>query len=372
MNKEELVKRDSSLDIVRIFALFCVISVHSFLNSGFYKLQTVATVPHFLLVTIRSFLMICVPLFIVLTGYLVNKKTLSKKYYKGIVKILLIYFLASTVNVIYQLIRGAKLTFSDIFFGFLSFKNAPYSWYIEMYIGLFLLIPFLNLIYNNLKNKKQKQVLIFTLIFLTALPSIFNIWDFKTENWFANPSISSTYQKLIPAWWVKIYPFTYYFIGCYLSEFKVEIKKRYLLILLTLQTLFAGGFNFYRSFGTKFIQEYWANYWSIFTVITTVLVFLLITNIDTHKWNLKLKAFIKYFSSLTLCTYLVSSVFDNLFYEKLAIAVPVIKNRMIYLPLMIIIVFLSSSALSAVVNLICSGIMKLPQLFKKGVKKVDE
>ena len=30
-----------------------------------------------------------------------------------------------------------------------NFTACPNAWYLEMYIGLFLLIPFLNIIYNN-------------------------------------------------------------------------------------------------------------------------------------------------------------------------------------------------------------------------------
>ena len=29
--------------------------------------------------------------------------------------------------------------------------------------------------------------------------------------------------SLIPDWWIGIYPLTYYFIGCYLKEYKVTI-----------------------------------------------------------------------------------------------------------------------------------------------------
>ena len=62
-------KRSPAADIIRIFAFFCVVSVHFFLNSKFYDYPTEGKT--MLVMTIcRSFFMICVPLFLLLSGYL--------------------------------------------------------------------------------------------------------------------------------------------------------------------------------------------------------------------------------------------------------------------------------------------------------------
>mgnify|MGYP000183442649 CR=1 FL=1 len=71
---EKLCKRDSRLDLIRIFSLFCVAGIHFFLNSGFYS-QMVSGKRMFIMCIFRSFFIICVPMFITLTGYLMNKKT---------------------------------------------------------------------------------------------------------------------------------------------------------------------------------------------------------------------------------------------------------------------------------------------------------
>lgn len=83
MGKRE---RNYSYDIIRIFALFSVISVHFFLNSGFYK-ELVFGREMLIMTTMRSFFMICVPLFLMLSGALVYRKTLEKRYYTGIISI---------------------------------------------------------------------------------------------------------------------------------------------------------------------------------------------------------------------------------------------------------------------------------------------
>lgn len=70
-------KRNINLDIIRSIAVFSVLSVHFFLNNGFYT-EIIKGKRMFVMFTMRTAFMICVPLFAILTGYLMNKKILSK------------------------------------------------------------------------------------------------------------------------------------------------------------------------------------------------------------------------------------------------------------------------------------------------------
>ena len=70
-------KRNINLDIIRSIAVFSVLSVHFFLNNGFYT-EIIKGKRMLVMFTMRKAFMICVPLFAILTGYLMNKKILSK------------------------------------------------------------------------------------------------------------------------------------------------------------------------------------------------------------------------------------------------------------------------------------------------------
>ena len=94
MNK--LVKRNPAMDFIRCFAFFSVVSVHFFLNNGFYSQELIGK-RMYLMTCMRHFFMVCVPLFLVLTGYLMRKKQLSKKYYLKGTKTISIYILACLV-----------------------------------------------------------------------------------------------------------------------------------------------------------------------------------------------------------------------------------------------------------------------------------
>ena len=124
----------------------------------------------------------------------------------------------------------------------LDFSADSYAWYIEMYIGLFLIIPFLNILWNNLNDVGRKWLII-TLLGLTALPSLLNCWDLLSLG-----DKTRVYSAIVPDYWETLYPITYYFLGAYLKE---ETKKFFLLkesiILLGLMIVF-GLFNYYRSY----------------------------------------------------------------------------------------------------------------------------
>ena len=98
---------------------------------------------------------------------------------------------ASLACMIFKAVHNNEpLSLKSFILGTLDFTGANYSWYIEMYIGLFLLVPFLNLAYNKLKNKRQKQVLVLTLVFLTIIPTLFNIFNFDNPAWWSDPKTS--------------------------------------------------------------------------------------------------------------------------------------------------------------------------------------
>lgn len=214
------------MDIIRLFALFTVISVHFFLNNEFYN--TVVDCPRmYVMVAMRTFFMICVPLFLVLSGYLLKNKKPTKQYYSKLFYTVGIYVLASFACGAYDFIKSPEtFSFMGTVWGIFNFTTANYSWYVEMYIGLFLLIPFLNLLYNNLETQKQKLWLLGTMLILTAVPTFLNSFQILNFDWWLNPASNANYDFIFPDHWISIYPVTYYFIGCYLRDCPIKLPPR--------------------------------------------------------------------------------------------------------------------------------------------------
>ena len=326
------------LDIVRCFALFCVIGVHFFLNTGFYDV-TIVGIGMYFLVLVRNFFMICVPLFLILSGYLLKNKEVSTSYYLRIIPILGVYLLASFVCSLYRFVfLPEEFSVTSTIAGLFGYYAAPYGWYIEMYIGLFLLIPFLNILYKHIPTKKFKRVFILSLVLLSGGSSLVN--DFF---------------PLFPGYWTCIYPITFYFIGCYLAEYPIKLKPLFNLVLIAVAFLISGSVSYFFSYGSVFQYGQWQEHYSILTTLQTVLVFTFIMQGNCSRISTKISKILSYVSNCCLGAYLVSWVFDSIFYGLLNSYQPTVFDKAKFFVPVTIAVYICSLILSAVLN----GVYKL-------------
>ena len=333
----KLAKRNINIDLIKSIAVYLVISVHFFAHIKLY--QIIIGWDNYIAIYFRTLFMVCVPLFIITTGYLMKNKELSKKYYFGILRVIIIYALDGILFNIYRHIYyGEVLTIKHTINVILSF-DVGYSWYIEMYLGLFLLIPFLNIIFNNLKNHKEQIILIITMLVLTAFPGLLNI-D----------------KELLPAWWTRLYPITYYFIGCYLKDNKIVINKILNIALIICTVTISAHINTDMSEGQHFVCDLFNDWGSILIVIPAVLMFIFFLNINLENINNKIKRIIAKISELSLGIYLTSAIVDDLLYFNYY---SVIKLRSVLGYFKIVpLVFILSTSLALIINIIYKLINK--------------
>lgn len=358
-------KRDVNADLIRCVAVFSVVSVHFLLNTGFYSVPVEGPLMLFMCM-VRSLFMVCVPLFMILSGYLMWQKKLSAAYYKGLFKTVEIYILASAACQLFKyFVQGEAVTLRSAILGILDYDAANYAWYIEMYMGLFLMIPFLNVLYHGLENKRQKQMLVCTMMILTLLPKMLNNFNWSLEGWWASPSVSESYDPIVPGFFTAMYPVTYYFIGAYLREYGLKIRKCWNLLLLLLAVMVFGCYNYWRSDQGSFV---WASNstWGGENLITATILFVFLMNVRTEKWPALLKELLGYISKISLGIYLVSWIFDRIIYDgyvKALISVP--QDRWKYYPIVVPVIFTGALGCSAFLYLIRDGLHKLARKMHK-------
>lgn len=311
--------RVPELDLIRIFALFCVISVHFFLNTEYYYVFLVGG-RLYIATLMRTFFMICVPLFLMLSGYLMRHKTATKKYYTKLIRIIGEYVLACLVCMAYRAIKsgGSAADVMKTFFlqslGILSFESARYSWYVEMYIGLFLLIPYLNVLYNGLQEKRKKQYLILTMLLLSGIPEVVNSVRFSLP-WEMIYNDPAEFLTILPDWWTNIYPITYYFLGAYLNEYPLKLSRGKAGLLIAAVIVVAGTYNFVLNAGEAFLYAPWQDHQSLLAVVQSVLVFHFLLRLDLRWIRPGGQKVLSCLSDLCFCAYLVSYVFDQCIYR---------------------------------------------------------
>ena len=194
-----MTKREPGLDLVRCVALLCVVVFHFFLyNYYYYQPQTGLSMV--MAGGVRWLSTSCIGLFLMLTGYLQSTRTDIRRCWQGILPVLLGYVLAAAVSIpVRHFFLGEVRSLEEWGCVFLEFGGVSYGWYVEMYVGLALLMPFLN---RAMSQFDDRMMLLFAgvLLAITALPG-------------ATPLI------LAPDHWRSIYPLTYYVLGAVVRRY---------------------------------------------------------------------------------------------------------------------------------------------------------
>lgn len=252
------MKRQPGIDLVRCVGLLFVASLHQFLYNGFYS-QPQTGILMWSADTWRWLFFCCNGIFMMLTGYLKSSKPFKKGYFRGLVPVLIGYVLCCFIIFPFQSqLITEELTFREWMEKLVGFGN--YAWYVEMYIGLILFSPVLNLALANIKEDKQLIALAGLMIFLTALPS-------------ATPLI------LVPDFWTGFYPVTYYVIGAVICRLQPKVKWWQGLggaMLVCMGLAVVSIVTTDRGFSSGFTQGY-GGFWT--TVVTTC-VFLGLYRVD--------------------------------------------------------------------------------------------
>ena len=117
--------RYAGIDIIKIVALIFVVTVHSFLHTGFYS--TPMTVEFGLFqIFFRWAAFCCVPLFMTVTGYLMCRKKLEPGFYAGVLRVLVIYILISIINVMGQVVYNKATEGTETVIDMAQFGNGIY------------------------------------------------------------------------------------------------------------------------------------------------------------------------------------------------------------------------------------------------------
>ena len=111
--KGSFSQRICGLDLIRVVAIFFVISLHFFDWNTPYRSAIFSGMSLFIQGALNAIFLVAVPLFLMLTGYLNINKTPTKKYYRGMIRVLVAYLLLSIITIIFRTYYlGEVLSFS--------------------------------------------------------------------------------------------------------------------------------------------------------------------------------------------------------------------------------------------------------------------
>lgn len=296
-------ERKFGLDLIRAIAICSIMLVHfiSFSGGVGRDLRSISWVCY---AFIRYFSAIGVPLFLLLTGFLQTGRNADKKHYSSIIPVLVSYFVISIINVLTESIAFNKdFSLYKFVVSLFDFEYG-YAWYVEMYLGLFLIIPFLNILYRNI-DKLQKLLLIGTLSFITFIPSALQYFR-----------IADTTLELVPDFFMNLYPLSLYFIGAYIGEYKPTPKKLICFCVLGLTLIFEVALCYFGS-STEYAWWLFNNNASLPHIICAVSLFLALWNVGEIRF---IKTPVTWVSKASFEMYLISYITDLLCYSFLTIS----------------------------------------------------
>lgn len=286
-------KRQPGIDLFRCMGLLFVTGLHAFLYNGFYS--EIQSSPSLWGANCFRWLFSgCNGMFMLMTGYLKTRKPFCRDYYRGLWTVLAGYAVVCAVSFP---VRYFLLGETDGWFTwlnrFLTFEG--YAWYIEMYIGLMLLSPVLNLAMDQLREPKQLYWLAGTMFLLTALPTL-------------------TPLHLLPDYWTGLYPLTYYTLGAVIRRLEPKLPRRYGLIGAAATAVLMGTLSSLTASGGTFVDGFAQGGFS--GCLTTVMITFLFLGVYRLPLGQKTARILAWLSDGVFEGYLLSRLLDVWVYDQ--------------------------------------------------------
>lgn len=159
--------RNSNIELLRILCIINIILHHSFYHSDFSNV-TLQNFNYLILYLIEVLGTISNDIFILITGYYVVN---SKVKLRNIIKLVLeSIFYSYAIMIIYTIING-KVD-ANIIINSLTPIMHNSNWFITCYILLYISIPFINILIQNLNKKQYSYMLFIAITIFSILPSL--------------------------------------------------------------------------------------------------------------------------------------------------------------------------------------------------------
>ena len=284
-------KRESGLDLLRCFATFLVVLGHSYLSNG-YTITPQVGISMWLAGSFQLMGRCSVGIFLMLTGYLQWRKTDWRSCYRGLPTVLMSYFIVSAISIpIRHFVFGDVQSLTTWMQRLFGYGGAYYGWYVEVYVGLTLLTPFLNV---GLKHLSNKQLFSFSavLLFLSALPGL-------------------TPWIVVPSFFVNLYPISYYVLGVIIRRVQPRIKPIFGILAALTSALLMGAITVLSTDG-YFAQAMTWSFGDLGMVVVSAGLFIGLYRTKLPQWLGRVFAFL---ASGCFGAYLLSHLLDATCYK---------------------------------------------------------
>lgn len=243
-------KRYSNIELIRIVLTLMIITLHYFNKNmgGVIENLTLQDTNYYIAQAITSICIISVNVFIIITGFFLCDKN-SIKIRKVVNLYVIAFFYNLVFEVIYIIINKVNISI-NVILDFVKQNIDGAIWFVIIYGILYLLIPYINKLINNITKRELQILIIIGVIF-------FSIWP----TFISNVTVKDSGYGIINF-------ITLYLIGSYIKKYldtNIKIGKCWAIFIICTITTFIIGIFAQRAF----------IYNSIFNIIASTCFFLI-------------------------------------------------------------------------------------------------
>ena len=262
--------RQYGIDLLRILSMFMIVALHVLEHGGVLNSCPQYSVNFYISWLLNTLAYCAVDLFAMISGYVLIRNEFN--YFKIIPLWLNVFFYSFLIACIFHFLPNYNISIGKIIRGCFPILTKEY-WYFTAYFGLFLFIPFLNKLLNNL-TKIEHCMLCITIIILFSLSSLIFLKRFDSFGIGGGYNIQWLLCMYIIGAYIKLYPINLSKIKCifiYLtSVFLAWLPK----IIIPV---------FYNIFGIKLNIDLFIDYTSIFVISSAASLLLLFSKIEIKR-----------------------------------------------------------------------------------------
>lgn len=277
---EQKEKRNIGIDILRILSMLMIVILHYLGKGEFLTNDRNGIIEN----CIKSLCIVAVNCYVLISGYFLIESHFT---WKKVLKLWGETLFYSVFIYILLIITGLhSFTIKEAIQSFFPIITKEY-WFVNVYLLMYILSPFINILIKHLKKEEFKKLIIILLIAFCVMPSVLpQNMNFDTTNGYGI------------IWFIVLY-----FIAAYIKLYKKEEQKleyRYIVIYFILSMIIAASrILIYPIKQTTLMYHY--NFILVF--LSSLCLFLFFKNIQIKKE--KLVKGITYVSSLTFGVYLI-------------------------------------------------------------------
>ncbi|WP_056974134.1 acyltransferase [Holzapfeliella floricola] len=350
-----IIKRVYYLDILRIMAIIAVIMIHVSSQSLYYT----ADVRSFTWQSLNfwdAMMRWCVPIFVMISGALFlnpkRKLNLKKLFQKNIAKIAYLTIFWHIAYGIFNYFEVGSLREAIV----TMIEGYSHLWFLHMLLGLYVLIPLLRKITEDIKLTRYFWAL--ALIFTFLLPTLSECYENLAIYQTMPHAIKVIFDSIAISFSRIYFNFTlgfsaYFVAGHYFDEVSIPKKWRHILYILGLISAiitFAATGILSHHYQVIMIPLY--SYTSFNVMLTTFALFIFIKQLSNKidwqsNYNQKWSPYMVQLSQIVMGIYLVHFFIVTILIKKCQ-AFEWFNNTLIAVPVISIIVFLLSICLTLI------------------------